>query len=252
MRIGVVARGIHSLHFERSFDTLNYLSGQIIVTTLPISISNKSITFTNPPKKWKNQTNSQIRNFICQNIRSNHHTNSSFLTFFNVDLINTNTGARNDFQLRQCINELGIGPDCWSSDHRTDRRPKCDKDCSVCWVLILSMGLLELQGERLWIPLGLGLGFWKIELHAVKALKNNVVDSELTWRQRQWWSWLNAIQPTLITTNIIDMATCQGCWVSDFGLIAINFAPIIIHNINMSFVQIQSCWHHFGPIKTNH
>ncbi|KAF7843354.1 dynein light chain 1, cytoplasmic-like [Senna tora] len=91
-----------------------------LFTLLPLPASHIAVTLTEPPQEGQNQTYGQIGDLISQDIRSICDPNALLLTRVQVNRIHSNTETRDDLELGQGVDELGVGAGAGVSDDGAD------------------------------------------------------------------------------------------------------------------------------------
>jgi len=96
------------------------LSGQLVVTALPLAAPEKAITLADSPEECQHQANSEVRDLVGQHVRRVRHANPLLSTLLQVNLIHSHAEARHDLQLRQRLDQRRVRAGARVSNHRAD------------------------------------------------------------------------------------------------------------------------------------
>jgi len=96
------------------------LSGQLVVTVLPLAAPDIAIALADPPEERQYQANSEVRDLVGQHVRRVRHANPLLSALFLVNLIHSHAEARHYLQLRQRLDQRRVRAGARASDHRAD------------------------------------------------------------------------------------------------------------------------------------
>ena len=84
------------------------LSGQLVVTALPLAAPDKAIALADPPEERQHQANSEVRDLVAQHVSHVGHANPLLSALLLVNLIHSRAEDRHYLQLWQRLDQCRV------------------------------------------------------------------------------------------------------------------------------------------------